>query len=222
MKNIIIYMLAILMLTACESYTETEQVANKTWPLMTTREKVIYQRVHDRWGEKKLVHLRSGIRQRSIQPFERMDPFKDLGGVIKAIDNSLIIQSGLDANNKNKYARDKFSAIDREWFERVTKSKAPPVKVYIKEEKEINLEVEEVRVVDQAKQEEEIQFINPNQLASEVDLIKVSIFSDSCDAATEYLNKIIEDRRPVTLNDLEIIKSKSMYCSVRELMHGSQ
>lgn len=88
---------------------------------LTLQEKVLYNKVTQRWNELKLFELRQAVRDRDTRPKEMSMPFADIASVLVATNDISLdpVKVTSNVNAQYKYKNHKFDAIASEWYEKI-------------------------------------------------------------------------------------------------------
>lgn len=223
------------------NYTEGDDKAAQAFNLMTTKEKLIYDRAAKNWNEKVLMPIRQAVHKRQAPPSEDFYSFADITEIVKSVNEvNMAMDPNWGADQTNKKTAAKFSNIDPEWYRSVIlKGDTAEIKKLVEKakadaEKLAALEAaakekeEKDQVRDEQPKSQPVAYIAPKPVYEESvnlsDLVPEHEYSDiqfeitGCQPAIDHLNDIITNyRRPITHADREELIKLSLYCKTVEL-----
>jgi len=241
----IVFLLACGLLMSCADYEEDSfdngSKSRRAFALMNTKEKILHDKIMEKWDQSYLVELRDAVRKREIVPAEDEMPFGDMPGVIVMVNDVKLAVSDSTSNSR-KAAR--FETLDEKWY-RVMKvmadkgqkkelkgSPAPPT---VEEQAEIDAQREAERkaaeAVGEAIRTGKVKITastdatpgiilpdkpvewDPEDVvgADEMSALKFPLMR--CEQAQAYFDDIIKQGRPVVRMDIEVLEEMFSACA---------
>lgn len=207
MKHIAILGLLVLFFTTGCIYTEGDVKANKAFKLMTTKEKQIHDLVMEEWGENMLLHLRDGVRTRSMKPDEGAIPFCNLAEIVKTINNNqMIVKESWPTTKRQCRNNARFEGINPEWYNQITSA--------TKSRRNLSYRAPNSYSSGADPETGEVNYVELITI-EEYDELKFEV--RGCPEAITLLRKIVNEGRPLTIMDRDAIMERALYCKAASL-----
>lgn len=221
-----ILILACIMLIGCgDYYEEGDEQGKQAMDLMTTTESILYKRVQDEWGQKRLLNVRNAIRNRAMKPDEDNIAFLDIAKVIKTNnDVTMVFESSWGTDTRNKYAAARWDAIDKDWFRQILiecglgiNNKHIRRQPEVKTAAILDVKSKVVKVEEPEFKETEVQTY---ELLDEDEIYELEYLIRDCDSAKNLLSKIVREGRPLVKTDKDELTKRAMFCKATQLRNS--
>lgn len=236
------------LLISCADYEEDSfggpYPSKKAFRLMTTKEKIMHDKIAEKWGQEYLTALREAVRRRQLVPKENEMPFGDIPGVIVMLNEVELAEYDNMSDSKRKA---RFENIDDKWYRTMKvlaeKGEAvelkgtppPPTEAELAEmqkQKEAemaaaqalgekvlqgkNISVSEEKAPGVILPEEPVVW-DPEDVVGSEEMSALKFPLMRCEQAQAYFDDIIKQGRPVVRMDMEVLEEMFSVCAATRL-----